>query len=646
MKKLIVLLLLASPILAFAQPPVKYVISFPNAVHHEAELTVTFADLPAGTLELRMSRSSPGRYALHEFAKNVYNVRAKDGSGNSLAIRRPNPYQWDVAGHNGTVTVTYTLFADRADGTYSGIDETHAHLNMPATFMWARGLQKRPIEVTFAVPAKTGWRVATQLAPSGDPHRFTAPDMDYFMDSPTEVSANDLRSWQVQSAGRTYTFRLALHHAGTDAEAEAYTEMAKRVVYEEEGIFGELPAFDYGTYTFLADYLPYVSGDGMEHRNSTVLIGTRPLKTGAVRNLGTLVHEFVHCWNVERIRPRALEPFDFERANMCGELWFAEGFTSYYTPLTLRRAGLISLDRFAGMISNNVDYVIRAPGRQFFNAVEMSKQAPFVDAATAIDPTNRENTFISYYTYGFAIGLGLDLSLCARADTLSLDRLMQAMWRKYGKTATPYTNEDIRRTLGEITGDAAFADAFFARYIYGHEVVDYRTLLARAGFALRKRAPGKPSLGPVRLRDDGGEMRLAGATRIGTPLYAAGLDRGDLLLALDGRNISSRADYEAVLAAHEPGDTLAISFEQRGRKKRKQVQVIEDPRLEIVPFEHAGRPLTAEVRAFRARWLGSKAITRLPALHKYCPRCKRAFAFEDEFCRYDGEKLQMIKPKG
>ena len=138
--------------LAFAQKPVEYKASFDNAVHHEAEISVTFRDIPTPTLEARMSRTSPGRYALHEFAKNVYNVRAVDSKGKSLTVTRPNPHQWNVTGHDGTATITYTLFGDYADGTYTGIDSTHAHMNMPATFMWAVGTELRPIRITFRPP--------------------------------------------------------------------------------------------------------------------------------------------------------------------------------------------------------------------------------------------------------------------------------------------------------------------------------------------------------------------------------------------------------------------------------------------------------------------------------------------------------------
>src|SRR5207302_1374025 len=130
-------------LVAQAQAPVVYRVSFPNAVHHEAEIEASFTGVPAGPLELRMSRSSPGRYALTEFSKNVYSVSAVDGHGKPLALTQPDPYGWTVRGHDGTVVVHYTLFGDRGDGTFAGIDLTHARLNMPATFLWARGLVAR-----------------------------------------------------------------------------------------------------------------------------------------------------------------------------------------------------------------------------------------------------------------------------------------------------------------------------------------------------------------------------------------------------------------------------------------------------------------------------------------------------------------------
>ena len=281
--------------------PIEYEIRFDNADHHEAEVRLRLESVPSGTLELRMSRSSPGRYALHEFAKNVYDVHVSDGRGRELEPSRPDPHGWNVDGHDGTVEVRYKIFGDRCDGTYLAIDSTHAHMNMPATFMWPRGLGDRRIRLRI-VPPKEDWKVATQLQPTGEPFTFEALNLYYFLDSPTEVSAFELHVWDVGGA----TIQLALHHAGTEAEGAAYAKLAEAIVREQAAMFGELPEFDFGTYTFIADYLPYVDGDGMEHRNSTILSTNRALDPHAVRNLGTVSHEFFHAWNVERPDAKSL----------------------------------------------------------------------------------------------------------------------------------------------------------------------------------------------------------------------------------------------------------------------------------------------------------------------------------------------------
>src|SRR6188474_1658514 len=180
--------------LAHAQTPVSYQVSFPEAEHHRMQVEVTFPDVPAGTLEVVMSRTSPGRYAIHEFAKNVYDVQIDDGAGGSLAVARPGPSQWNVSGHSGTVRVRYKVFGDRIDGTYVAIDATHAHLNIPASLMWARGLEPRPARVTFDAP--DDWKIATQLRPTSDPRTFTAANLQYLIDSPAELSSFTLHAFQ------------------------------------------------------------------------------------------------------------------------------------------------------------------------------------------------------------------------------------------------------------------------------------------------------------------------------------------------------------------------------------------------------------------------------------------------------------------
>ncbi|MCY4509685.1 MAG: hypothetical protein OXG35_22375, partial [Acidobacteria bacterium] len=425
--------------------PVSYELRFPRPQQRWMEVAVTVTDLPPGPLSMRMSTASPGRYARHDFAKNVFEVRAADGAGNALEPVRSAMARWDVAGHDGTVRFTYRVYGDRVDGTYLAIDDTHAHLNMPASLMWGDGLEDRPAAVRFEPPPDSGWRVATQLYPTGDPFVFTAPNLPYLLDSPAEVSAFAERTFTVADpvdSGYRPEFRLAVHHTGSESDLDRYAGDVERIVREMVTVFGEFPRFETGRYTFIADYLPTASGDAMEHRNSTVLSAPATLAGQRRRLLGSVSHEFFHVWNVERIRPRSLEPFDFEDVNPSGELWLAEGFTNYYGALILQRAGLAALPQTLARFGSAIETVERGPGRRFRSAADMSRLAPFTDAATAIDPTNWGSFFISYYTWGEVLGLGLDLLLRARAadgagPAVTLDDYMRLLWERFGRGGGP-----------------------------------------------------------------------------------------------------------------------------------------------------------------------------------------------------------------
>lgn len=589
---------------------VRYDVSFPNAVHHEAHVLATFDELPAGEpLEVLMSRASPGRYALHEFAKNVYRVSARDGAGRPLDVRRVTPHEWHVHGHDGTVRLEYTLFANHADGTYAGIDSTHAHFNMPAAFMFARGLEQRPIRIAFR--PINDWRVATQLRPTDEPHTFVAPDLQYFMDSPTELSDHTLLEWRMGPADEAH-FRMALHHAGTRAEGEAYVEKARRVLAEQAAVFGEFPDFDHGSYTFLADYLPWVFRDGMEHRNSTILTSPRSLAEAEASLLGTLAHESFHAWNMERLRDAALVPFDFTRANMSENLWFGEGFTSYYDGLSRVRAGVLPLEDYVGDLTGVLNYVLGSPARAFRGPADMSRMAPFVDAARSVDETNYANTFVSYYSWGEALGLGLDLLLRQRFGR-TLDDYMRALWTQYGRhqadqrPTRPYTAADLERVLGEVTGDPAFAAEFFDRHIETGEALDYAALVEPAGLVLRRARPDQGSLGSLSLRAHPGGALITAAVPPGSAAAEAGVASGDRLISIDGHPTPSADAVADILDAMTPGQPVTLVYEQTGMRKTGTVELQPSDELELVTFEQAGRALTPAMRSFRNGWLGSKA---------------------------------------
>ena len=577
MKPLLLLTTLFFSIISNAQTN-SYTISFENAVHHEAEITATFPKITSEIFSVRMSRTSPGRYALHEFAKNIYAVKATDGQGKSLTIKRPNPYQWDISGHDGTVNISYTLFADRADGTYSQIDETHAHLNIPATFMYAPEFSERKINVNFQPREDLNWKIATQL-PLVSNTTYSADNLQYFMDSPTELSNFGMREFEVTEAdGKKKNIRFVLHHNGTEAELDTYFEKIKKTVLAEKAVFGELANFDYGTYTFLACYIPNASGDGMEHRNSTILTNTRSLADGGMeKNMGTVSHEFFHSWNVERIRPKSLEPFNFEEANMSGELWFAEGFTSYYTNLILCRAKLITDQEYVEGITGTFNYVWNSPARQFFNPIEMSYQAPFVDAATSVDPVNRENTFISYYSYGSILGLALDLSL--REKGLNLDDFMKLVWTTYGKKEIPYTVKNLNESLNTYAGKD-FGDAFFNAYIYKGNMPDYTALFKTVGVTLSQQA-AVANFGASVIINANLQGEIRRNTTIGNPAYLGGLDKGDFITKINGQALPSSTSFEDYIKTFPVGTELTIDFLRNAEPRKTTVKLASNPEYSI-----------------------------------------------------------------
>ena len=583
--------------------PVSYDVSFPNALHHEAQVTATFRGVPAGPLRVQMARSSPGRYAVHEFAKNVYAVSAKDGRGRPLPLTRTDPYGWSVAGHDGTVVVTYTLFGDWGDGTYAQIDASHAHLNMPAMFLWAVGYDAKPIRVRFR-RYDPKWRVATQLPAATAADTYWAPNFQYFMDSPTELSAFSLRQWPMTDAtGKTYLVRLAVHHTGSEAEVDTYAAKAKRVIAQHYALFGRAPRYDYGTYTFIADYMPQITGDGMEHRNSTIITQPRGLAAANYAQINTLSHEFVHSWNVERLRPVELEPFDFTRANPTPSLWFAEGFTQYYGPLLIRRAGETSVDDYLRGLGSTLNGVVNGSGRRYGGPEEMSLRAPFVDAAKSIDRTN-PNIFISYYPYGAVVALALDLQLRQRFPAVTLDSYMRHLWETRGDAERPYTPADLEKGLAEVTRDPAFAEAFFARTVHASGLPDFAPLLKQAGLVMRPVDATRGWAG-LTLRQGGREKInvVDAAPAPGTPAYQAGLDLDDELLSIDGKPTDGQ-DVTAVLAAHKPGDRVVVRFRQRGVERQGSLRLAADPAFTVVRRETEGVAVTPAQLAFRKAWLG------------------------------------------
>ncbi len=603
-KPVFIFLFLAFSTVLKAQEAIQYTVSFENAVHHEALISMVIPEIPSGTLKVRMSRSSPGRYATHEFGKNIYDIHAYDTDGLEIKINQVEGDVFEIPNHQSKVKITYTLFGNWVDGTYTSIDSRHAHLNMPATFMWVPTMQNKPMEVKFVLPLN--WKVATQLKEQNG--IYYAPNLQYFMDSPTALSNYKLKSWEVKNPdGLNQQINIVYHGQTTDSTFNDFESKVKKVVNEAQAVFCELPIYDYGQYRFLIDVLPNSAGDGMEHRNSTIITNSgESLDKAEDQVLGTVSHEYFHSWNVERLRPKTIEPFNFEKANMSDGLWFAEGFTQYYGNLILKRANINSEEEFLSTQGAYLNVVLNSPGANKYSPIFMSQRAVFVDAGVAIDQTNNSNIFSSYYLYGDITALALDLTLRSRFN-LNLDDYMKAVWNAQGKTEIAYNISDLENILATYTRSADFAKTFFNSFIYGSEKADYAKLLAPAGYLFRRSSPNNSWLGNVRYTVKEGKTFISSATIKGTPLYLAGLDAGDAILKIDENSITGNQDIINLLGLKKPGETVVISFERDGKNQTTTLKLTNNPALEVISFENAGMQITPEIESFRNNWLSSKA---------------------------------------
>ncbi len=586
----------------FAQK-LNYTVSFPNAIHHEAHISLEVADFSQQELIARMSRSSPGRYATHEYGKNVYDVKAFNKAGKLLNLNRLDGDVYQAVGLSGYVRFEYTLFANHPDGTYAGIDVTSIMLNAPATFMWVKELEKAPIQVQFNLPQGKNWKIATQLKRESKDHSYSAPHLQYLMDSPVKIGDLKVKEWTIANKDqKKYNISFALEADGSDSLVTSFAQKIERITQESQQVFGELPAFDYGQYVFIASINPYVKGDGMEHRNSTVIANPTAF-TGSDNFLNVFAHEFFHAWNVERIRPQSLEPFNYEKSNMSSELWFAEGFTQYYGSLILKRAGYNTFAHFCRTVSALINTKENSAGAKRISPVQASQQAVFVDAGVSVDKANYINRYSSYYTYGAAVALALDLELRARRS--SLDAYMTAVWEKFGKSEKPYVIADLLNVLAELTGDRTFATDFFKNYIYGFESFSYKNLLQNAGLTLQKEFPGKAWIGDYPY-EVGESLKLRSSTRFDTPLYQGGVDIDDSIVSIEGRSVKSADDLDKILNDYKPGDQLTINYIHRGESKLGVLILAENPAWTVIPNEDLGIPVTEAMKQFRASWVDSK----------------------------------------
>ena len=566
-------------------------------------------------VDFQMPKWSPGRYAVFDFAKNVQEVSALAGKEPrpagvyklSVPVTRVDDQTWRVQTlGNSSVTFTYKVFGNDLSGTFSQLDSRHANFNGGSIFMYVVNHKQDPVSLSINPPS--GWRIINGRTEKPEQRQWHFPNWDIMIDTPTEI-APDWTDDTFTIGGKQY--HVVVHAIGRQGNKRpALVRDLEKIVRAETAMWGP-PEFD--SYTFLIHFAnDGHSGDGMEHLTSTQIILSGELidpeqYEGA---LTTAAHEFFHVWNVKRLRPIELGPWDFTRPANTRGLWIAEGVTNYYGHLMMRRATLWNDAQLLKTLADQIIGVDNSPGSKLMSAEESSLSAPFIDDAPHAQETNLANTSISYYPKGEIIGFVLDLLIRGKTKgKASLDDVMRRMYEDFylkSPKATYYLrgrgfrNEDFEKTVSDVAG-TDMSD-FFRRYVRGVETPPYEEAFAQVGLKFIREPRGPVTVGIA--ADESEKIKFKIATvRPDSPAAVAGLEEGDLITSFGGAKLTP-ANLLKTVSRYKPGDRVPVVLQRDGKVIRLTITMGE-PLLFNYRIEE-NRNASAEAKAMRLAWLRGK----------------------------------------
>ncbi len=620
----VLLFLLATGIAALGQEQplrIKYWLAMSRPGSHLFEVTVEVGlptDPKISSLDFQMPKWSPGRYAVFDFAKNVQEVKARlacpaglDCSASNLAVSRVDDQTWRAEVGNFTpagmaLMFSYKVFANDLSGTFSQLDARHANFNGGCLFMYVVNHKQDPVSLSIDPPQS--WKIVSGSTERKDQSEWKFPNWDIMIDTPTEIAPNWTED-DFKVDGREY--HVVVHSLGNEGgKRRALVRDIEKIVKTETAMWGP-PEF--ASYTFLVHFANDAhSSDGMEHLTSTQIIMPGALGDSSTYDeaLDAIAHEFFHVWNVKRLRPIELGPWDFTRPANTRGLWIAEGITNYYGHLMQRRAGLWNDAKLWSTLVQQITEVENSPGSRLMSAEESSLSAPFIDDAPHAQQTNLANASISYYPKGEILGLVLDLLIRGQTNgKASLDEVMRRMYEEFylkSPNATyylrgrGYQNEDFERMVSAVAG-ADMSD-FFKRYVRGVESPPYEEAFAQAGLRF-VREPRQPVAIGVSV-DEGDTTNLKiGQVRANSPAADAGWEPGDKILSIGGLRITP-TNFLKIIGRYKPGDRLNATL-QRGEHTIQTTIVMGEPQLMNYRIEEiADAPSAA--KALKAAWLSGK----------------------------------------
>lgn len=572
----------AAPIVAYTLTP-----QAPNS--HLITVAIRYAPAePVKTIDFALPAWRPGRYQIQNYARNVRDFAATDHAGRPLPWAKADKSTWRVErGTAREVCVSYAYYANTLDAGSTLWNDEELYWNGTNLLMYVVGQKTLPARLSLALPA--GWKCAYPLRKVGEPFVYEAPDYDTLADAPG-IASPTLESVGFEHAGTTY--HLAFQGPVGIPLSEA-AEPVRRIVAETVALFGGRAPFD--DYWFLYHSVPGGRFHGVEHLNSTsITFPSNVFEERPQRFYAITAHEFFHAWNVKRIRPEVLGPFDYGREVYTRNLWVAEGVTSYYDDLICRRAGVLSEEDYLRALATTITAQQRTPGR-----LTTPVTAASFDAWLTPDDGNVR---VDFYTKGALLGLLLDLDIRRRTGGVkSLDDAMRWLYATYAERGVGYPENGMQLAVEAVAG-VSYA-AFFAQYVDGTAELPYGEYLATVGLELAEsRSPKQPraSLG-VELSGDEKQTVIANVfpNEAG---FQAGLDRGDILVAIDGEQANT-ATVPELLRKRRPGETVRVLVFRRGKLRETVVTLQPETRVDF-QVRPVASPSAAQTRMYQA-WVGS-----------------------------------------
>ncbi|HEV7700946.1 MAG TPA: PDZ domain-containing protein [Pyrinomonadaceae bacterium] len=529
-------------------PEISYTVTMSRPATHllEVEMRVKWPQMPT-TTELKMPVWTPGSYLVREYARHVQDVEVKDGAGTPLNWSKSNKNTWAVDTKGAKEFVAnYKVYANELTVRTNELNDEHAFWNNGGLLLFIKD-QLNASATVKVVPAKN-WRVATGLpAVAGAENTFRAPSYDILYDSPFEVS--DFREVKFDVHGKQHRFVIS---GEGNYDLNKLAADTTKIVEEAYKIFGE---FGYDDYTFIVNLR---GGGGLEHLNSTALQTNRFAFKPESRYkgfLGLVAHEYFHNFNVKRIRPDALGPFDYEHENYTRSLWLAEGGTEYYSNVLLLRAGLITPQEYLAERSNGIETLQARPGR-FETSIEDASFDAWIKYYRPDE--NAVNNQISYYDKGEIVTMLLDMTIrSSSGGTKSLDDVMRYLWTDFFKKGRNYTPVDVQKASEMMAGRSL--EDFFSKYVRSTAEIDYQGVVAPFGLELKLTSPdaARGYIG-ADLTEENGRVNVK-SVPANTPAYDQGINAGDQIVAIDGYR-ASQAFLQSYLTDKKPGIKVRLTI--------------------------------------------------------------------------------------